>query len=51
LARADRYQEVAENLKVKEVYVGDSRYIICLNEEEERKDEASRAAILDHLKG
>ena len=50
LARAGRYQEVAENLKVKEVYVGDRRYILCLNEEEERKDEASRTAILDHLR-
>jgi len=50
LARAGRYQEVAENLKVKEVYVGDRRYIICLNEEEERKDEAARTAILDHLR-
>jgi len=50
LARVGRYQEVAENLKVKEVYVGDRRYILCLNEEEERKDEASRTAILDHLR-
>jgi len=49
LARAGRYQEVAENLKVKEVHVDDHRYIICLNEDEERKDEAARAAILDHL--
>jgi arginine repressor len=50
LARGGRYQEVAENLKVKEVRVGDHRYVICLNEEEERKDEAARAAILDHLR-
>jgi hypothetical protein len=50
LARAGRYQEVAENLKVKEVHVDDHRYIICLNEDEERKDEAVRAAILDHLR-
>ena len=50
LARAGRYHEVGENLKVKEVLVGDRRYIICLNEEEERKDEAVREAILDHLR-
>jgi len=50
LARGGRYQEVTENLRVKEVRVGDHRYIICLNEEEERKDEAARAAILDHLR-
>jgi len=50
LARAGRYQEAAENLKVKEVRVDDRRYIICLNEDEERKDEAARAAILDHLR-
>ncbi|MDP2915657.1 MAG: transposase, partial [Candidatus Aminicenantes bacterium] len=50
LSRGGRYQEVAENLKVKEVLVGDRRYVICLNEDEERKDEAARAAILDHLR-
>jgi hypothetical protein len=50
LARAGCYQEVAENLKVKEVHVDDHRYIICLNEDEEQKDEAARAAILDHLR-
>mgnify|MGYP000352244143 CR=1 FL=1 len=50
LGRAGRYQEVAENLKVKEVLVGDRRYVICLNKEEERKDEAARQAILDHLR-
>ena len=50
LSSGGRYQEVAENLKVKEVLVGDHRYIICLNEDEQRKDEAVRAAILDHLR-
>jgi hypothetical protein len=50
LARAGRFHEVGENLKVKEVLVGDRRYIICLNEEEERKDEAAREAILAHLR-
>ena len=30
--------------------MGDDRYILCLNEEEERKDEAAREAILEHLR-
>jgi len=50
LSRAGRYQEVAENLKVKEVLVGAHRYVVCLNEEEERKDEAAREAILGRLR-
>ncbi len=50
LGRGGRYREVADNLKVKEVLVGNRRYIICLNEEEERKDEAAREAILAHLR-
>ena len=32
LSRGGRYAEVAENLKVKEVWVNDRRYIVCLNE-------------------
>jgi transposase len=50
LFRGGRYQGAAENLKVNEVRVEDHRYIICLNEDEQRKDEAARAAILDHLR-
>lgn len=49
LARAGRYQEVTSNLKVKEVRVGDERYVVCLNEEEARKDEAAREAIIERL--
>jgi hypothetical protein len=49
LARAGRYQEIAANLKVKDVRVGEERYIVCLNEEEARKDEAAREAILERL--
>ncbi len=49
LARAGRYQEVASNLKVKEVWVGDRRYIICLNEEEAIRDKAAREAMLKRL--
>ena len=37
-------------LKVKEVEVEGRRYIVCLNEEERRKDARDRAAILDALR-
>ena len=49
LARAGRYRQVACNLKVKEVVVGERRYIVCLNEEEAAKDRAAREAILQRL--
>jgi transposase len=37
-------------LKVKEVWVEERRYIVCLNEEERRKDARDREAIVAHLK-
>jgi transposase len=37
-------------LKVKEVWVKERRYIVCLNEEERRKDVHDREAIVAHLK-
>jgi hypothetical protein len=37
-------------LKVKEVWVQERRYIVCLNEEERRKDAHDREAIVAHLK-
>ena len=37
-------------LKVKEVWVRERRYIVCLNEEERRKDAHDREAIIAHLK-
>jgi len=49
LGRAGRYRKVAENLEVKEVDVRGTRYIICRNPEEERKDAQAREAILRHL--
>lgn len=36
-------------LKVKEVEVEERRYVVCLNEEERRKDAHDRAAILESL--
>lgn len=37
-------------LKVREVLVKGRRYIVCLNEEERRKDAHDRAAIVEHLR-
>jgi Transposase DDE domain len=37
-------------LKVKELWVKERRYIVCLNEEERRKDAHDREAIIAHLK-
>jgi hypothetical protein len=50
LARAGRYQPVAANLEVKEVRVGERRYVVCRNPQEALKDAASREAILDRLR-
>jgi hypothetical protein len=55
LARAGRYRVVhpprvksddLSPLKVKEVWVDDRRYVVCLNEDEARKDAADREAIV-----
>ena len=59
LSRAGRYREVVPEikvskapapLKVKEVKVNSSRYIVCLNSRQARKDKADRDAILESLK-
>jgi hypothetical protein len=50
LARAGRYHQVAANLEVKEVRVGDKRYVVCHNPQEALKDAAAREAILDKLR-
>jgi len=50
LARAGRYQPVADNLEVKEVRVGARRYVICRNPQEALKDAATREALLDKLR-
>jgi len=49
LARTGRYQVVADNLQVKEVRVGERRYVVCRNPEEARKDAAARESILAKL--
>jgi hypothetical protein len=59
LSRGGRYQEVyaprqkksdPSPLKVKEVKVGEHRYVVCLNEDQARKDAADRAAIIASLR-
>jgi len=59
LVDRSRFQEVTPErknskdpspLKVKEVLIEDRRYIVCLNEEQRRKDAADRQAILEHLR-
>jgi len=56
LSHPGRYQVVepasstgASPLKVKEVWVGERRYVVCLNEEQAKKDAADRDAILAAL--
>jgi hypothetical protein len=49
LSRAGRYKKVADNLEVKEVVVGDRRYVVCCNPIEARKDAAAREAIVAKL--
>lgn len=46
LARAGRYHTVAPNLEVKEVWVGEKRYIVCRNPIEADADRRAREAIL-----
>ncbi|WP_291323061.1 IS1634 family transposase [Desulfonatronospira sp.] len=46
LSRAGRYQEVTENLRVKEARIEGRRYIICLNPAEAKKDAEEREAIV-----
>ena len=59
LGRAGAYREVTPErshskdpapLKVKEVWVENRRYVVCLNEEQKRKDVHDRQAIIEHLR-
>jgi len=53
LARPGRYQKVAENLRVKQVTVGDGerrrRYVVCHNPQEEARQKAHRKEVLAEL--
>jgi transposase len=53
LTRPGRFRKVAENLRVKEVTVGDGerrrRYVVCHNPEEEIRQRRHRATVLEEL--
>ena len=53
LQRPGRYQQVADNLRVKEVVVGEGerrrRYVVCHNPAEEKRQRAHRRQVLDEL--
>lgn len=58
LSRAGRFSEVVAEeegakalspLKVKEVWVDDNRYVVCLNSKQARKDKADREIIIEKL--
>jgi transposase len=53
LSRPGRYREVSENLKVKEVVVGDGekrrRYVLCYNPAEAERQKKRRAEVLSDL--
>ena len=50
LARPGRYQQVADKLEVKEVKVGERRYVVCRNPIEAKQDAADREALLAKLR-
>jgi transposase len=50
LRRAGRYHEIADNLKVKEVRIGDHRYVVCHNPEEEERDRKRREEIIERTR-
>ena len=50
LSRAGSYHEVAENLQVKEVWVGDHRYVVCHNTESEERDRKRREEIIERAR-
>lgn len=50
LARPGRYQQVADKLEVKEVGLGERRYIVCRNPIEAKQDAADREALLAKLR-
>ncbi len=37
-------------MKVKEIHVADRRYVVCLNEEQAKKDRVDREAIVEALR-
>jgi transposase len=50
LRRAGRYHEVSDNLELKEIWVGEHRYVVCHNPEEETRDCLEREKIIEHTR-
>lgn len=50
LRRAGRYHEIADNLRVKEVRIGERRYVVCHNPEEEERDRKRREEIIERTR-
>lgn len=54
MTRPGRYKKVADNLRVKQVVVGDGerrrRYVVCHNPDEERRQRSHREAVLAELR-
>lgn len=49
LSKPGRFQKVADNLEVKEVYLSGKRYIICHNREEAVRDKSIRESVVKEL--
>jgi hypothetical protein len=53
VTRPGRYKQVADNLQVKEVWVGDGerrkRYVLCLNPQEAERERQRRVQLLVEL--
>ena len=49
MSRGGCYHEVSQKLKVKEVKVKGHRYVVCLNEEEAKRDKTARESMVKAL--
>lgn len=49
LSRGGRYAAIEDNLRVKEVWVGKSRYVVCHNPEEAERDRLIRERVVQKL--
>ena len=50
LSQIGRYHKVADNLEVKEVSAGECCYVVCHNEEEEKRDRKQREEIIERVR-
>ncbi len=50
LGRAGRYREVSPNMRVKQVRVGDERYVVCHNPQQAERDRDNRERVVASLR-